>query len=475
MNILLISTDFHLFTSLEQSLPLNCSILRTETIDKVAHILRQQSFEIIVLDITTTPPQEMDYIDYLKQTYPGITIAVLASTETLDRATRAIQSGAVFYLLKPVQATIIIDALSHFEHNVEEQRQLIENEHQALFDMMGNSPVMDRILRRTIKIAPSSANILLMGENGTGKEFFATIIHKLSQVSGAFVPVNCGAIPETLFESELFGHKKGAFTGADTDRKGVIEAADSGTLFLDEVGELPLNMQVKLLRFLQERTFRRLGESIERCSDCRIIAATNRDLKEMVRIGTFREDLYYRLHVFPIILPPLRDRRENTPNLIRLFVHRQNKKQQKYFSGFTQNAEYILYQHAYPGNIRELENIIEHATIMGTPPLITEADFPEYLIESTRSSTVPYKEIAYTPSEEITLLSEQPNTMSKQTLLAFNETDKSAFSIPDLRSLAELEKVYIHHVLNICNNNHSETAKTLGISRSTLWRRLKDE
>ncbi|MDR0331596.1 MAG: sigma 54-interacting transcriptional regulator, partial [Chitinispirillales bacterium] len=205
------------------------------------------------------------------------------------------------------------------------KRDRIELEDRILDDLMADSPAMRKVLRVAMKIAPTSSTVLIGGESGTGKEFFARIIHRHSQCGGgAFVAVNCGAIPDTLFESEFFGYKKGAFTGADRDKPGLVEEAHAGTLFLDEVGELSLPAQVKLLRFLQERMFRSVGDTASRPVDVRVIAATNKDLRALMERGEFREDLFFRLNVFYLHMPPLRERKETVPNLVSLFVHRYN-------------------------------------------------------------------------------------------------------------------------------------------------------
>jgi two-component system nitrogen regulation response regulator GlnG len=372
-------------------------------------------------------------------------------------ANRAIESGASLYLTKPVSCDSIIQTI---ERLLKESQANITNpndEEQMLFDLVGRSPAMEKIVKLIIKVAPSSATVLLGGENGTGKEYFAQVIHKISKVKGSFIPLNCGAIPEQLFESELFGHAKGSFTGATKDKKGIVEEADGGTLFLDEVGELPLSSQVKLLRFLQERKFKRVGETRERTVNTRIITATNRDLKEMVKNGEFREDLFYRLHVFPITLPPLRDRKESIPNLIALFIHQANKRLNSNFTGFTTMAEFLLSKYAYPGNIRELENIIEHSTIMATPPLITENDLPEYIYGENK------------------LIEDKSSSNSLHLITDGHQQERSDLFCSDGdKSLEEVENLYIRYILEKNENNHSKASKALKISRSTLWRKLKD-
>jgi transcriptional regulator with PAS, ATPase and Fis domain len=317
-----------------------------------------------------------------------------------------------------------------------------EIEQRFLSDLMAGSPLMQKLLKFSMKIAPTSSTVLIGGESGTGKEFFAKIIHRMSKRSdGRFVAINCGAIPETLFESELFGHKKGAFTGADRDKMGIVEDAHMGTLFLDEVGELSLQAQVKLLRFLQEKEFRRVGDTLNRSVDIRIIAATNKDLSTLIKQGLFREDLYYRLNVFYLYLPALRDRKETLPNLIRLFVHRNNQRLEKHVNQISKNAEAILASYDYPGNIRELENIIEHAVVLAESSEITERDLPDF--------------------------------MFRNRLLLSGPSGESNLNGTPL-TIADLEKQHIKMILSMTNSNFSEASKILGISRSTLWRKMKE-
>jgi transcriptional regulator with PAS, ATPase and Fis domain len=254
--------------------------------------------------------------------------------------------------------------------------------------------------------------------------------------------MNCGAIPDTLFESEMFGHKKGSFTGADRDKPGIVEEAHMGTLFLDEVGELSLSAQVKLLRFLQEKEFRRVGETTNRTVDVRIIAATNKDLNKLMKEGKFREDLFYRLNVFFLYMPPLRERKETIPNLIRLFVHRFNQLQDKHVNSISKAAEALLANYDFPGNIRELENLIEHAVVLADTNEITEFDLPEFMMRNRLLLSGPVPDCGDLPTEIITL--------------------------------AEMEEKHIKSALELTNYNYSDASKKLGISRSTLWRKIKE-
>ncbi|MGM0444646.1 MAG: sigma 54-interacting transcriptional regulator [Fibrobacterota bacterium] len=476
--ILLATRNIHLFDSLLKENSIDTVINRIDTLEGALSMLDGGEYDSLVADIPSLEIREIDYINYIKQRYPDVEIITLTDIETIDAATRSIQSGALFYLVKPVSCKTIEQALSRIRESRRELRRSLKSEQQMMYDIIGESPKMERVIRLATKVAPSSATVLINGENGTGKEFLASIIHNKSNQKGRFIPVNCGAIPDNLFESELFGHRKGSFTGADRNRSGLAEEAEGGTLFLDEVGELSPANQVKLLRFLQEKSFKPVGANAEIRANLRIIAATNRDLRLMVREKTFREDLFYRLHVFPITLPPLRERMETLPNLIRTFVFRSGERQNKMFRGFTKRAEMILANHDYPGNIRELENIIEHAAIMAEGTIITEHDLPQYLTEHTANLIEKHPTqglIGFDPSHS-TATSHSPRDPERSDVRSLNEhTGQTLILGPEIEPMEEVEHRYISFALKKSDNNYSETARKLGISRSTLWRKLKEK
>lgn len=306
--------------------------------------------------------------------------------------------------------------------------------------IIGVSEAMRRVIRLIGKVAATESTVLITGESGTGKELIASAIHYQSHRSnGPFVPVNSGALPENLVESELFGYVRGAFTGAAGDRKGLFEDADGGTIFLDEVGELPPPAQVKLLRVLQEREVRRVGSNRPISVDVRVVAATNRDLKVAMEAGQFREDLFYRLNVFQIPIPPLRSRADDIPVLARYFLERQNQRLGKSITGFTPGAQIVLMNYEFPGNIRELENAIERAAVLVEGNRITEYDLPPEMA----GRGVP--RLVHTPEEVY----------------------------PVELSLKEVEDRHIQRVLEHHGGNATRAAKALGISRATLWRKLK--
>jgi len=308
-------------------------------------------------------------------------------------------------------------------------------------EMIGQSPAMHRIFRLVSKVAPTESPVLITGESGTGKELIAHAIHLQSRRSNRpFVAVNSSAIPEDLLESELFGYVKGTFTGATVDRPGLMQVADHGTLFLDEIAEMAARLQAKLLRALQNGEIRQLGgrESIR--VDIRVIAATNRDLKRALAEGKFREDLYYRLNVFHIELPPLRERREDIPLLANWFREKFAREQEKKVTGFAEDAQMNLMHYDYPGNVRELENIVERAVVLTEGGQITAVDLPL----EVRKPGIP--------------------------LLGRG----AAFPYSEGLTLAQLEAEHIRRVLVHTAGNTTKAAKSLGISRSTLWRKMKE-
>jgi DNA-binding NtrC family response regulator len=443
--VLVISNDRPFRSKLIENLSLlGYTILEASSQAEALPLLEKHAAEIIFLDFESMPPIEMDIVSYLHVRHHA-EIVVLTTLREIEEATNALKSGAAFYLLKPIRYTDLKSVLDKLSNRVDRTKELVELEQRFLSDLMAGSAAMQKTLKYAMKIAATSSTVLIEGESGTGKEFFAKIMHRMSpRFEGKFVPVNCGAIQDTLFESEFFGHKKGSFTGADRDKPGLVEEAHLGTLFLDEIGELSQAAQVKLLRFLQEREFRRVGETINRSVDVRIIAATNKNLTTLVAEKKFREDLFYRINIFTLHLPPLRERRETIPNLIRLSVHRFNQLFNKNVNQLSKAAEAIIAGYDYPGNVRELENIIEHAVAIAEGSEITERDLPEFMFRN-------------------------------RLLLSGPRTPPEALPSSDgIVTLAAMEKEHIARALDLTKRNYSEASKKLGISRSTLWRKIKD-
>jgi DNA-binding NtrC family response regulator len=341
--------------------------------------------------------------------------------------------------------------------------------------LLGQSASLKRVLHLAQKVAATDAAVLITGETGTGKELLARAIHAASRrAGGPFVAVNAGAIPETLQESELFGHRKGAFTGADTDRKGLFEEASGGTLFLDEVGDTSPGLQVKLLRALQNNSVRRLGESVERPVDVRIIAATNRPLDQLASRGEFREDLFFRLSVVHLHLPPLRERGEDLALLLRANLARYSQRLGKELREFSPDAWDALTTYFYPGNVRELENLVHHAALMAEGPQVERGDLPPYL--QARLALPLAGSGLWEPATAAAPLEIPREAWQRPGPAA----PLGAFTSPRLDlgdgflSLAEMEKQLIHATLEKLKGNQSTAARKLGISRSTLWRKMKE-
>ncbi|MBK8998938.1 MAG: sigma-54-dependent Fis family transcriptional regulator [Myxococcales bacterium] len=347
-------------------------------------------FDVVVSDIRMPGADGFTVLRELKRAKPEVEIVLMTAFGSVEKAVEAMKEGAYDYLAKPFDPD---EALLTIERAVERKR-LREQARDlsaalgniAHFDrLVGKSAAMQQLFELLERAAGSDATVLITGESGTGKELAARAVHaKSARKSGRFVAVNCGAIPETLIEAELFGHVKGAFTGAVGDRRGLFEEAHGGTLLLDEVGDLPLSMQVKLTRVLQEHSVRRVGESQERRVDVRVVAATNADLKAAVGAGRFREDLFYRLNVFPVRLPPLRERREDIPVLAAHFVDRHRGRYGGGVDGFAPEALSALVRHDWPGNVRELENAIERALAVIDGPRIPLEALPEEIAAQGR-------------------------------------------------------------------------------------------
>ena len=360
---------------------------------------------------------------------------------TIASAVEALKEGAYDYLSKP----LILDELKHLMQRLMERRFLRGEVHTlrarlgeelTVNELIGASAAMQRVKDVIGKVAVTDSPVLIEGESGTGKELVAAAIHRLSaRAKGPFIPVNCSAIPRDLLESEFFGHVRGAFSGAVADALGLFRGANEGTIFLDEIAELPPELQVKLLRVLQEMSVRPVGSTKAHPVDVRVIAATNRNLEQAMHAGTFRQDLFYRLNVIRIQLPGLRERREDTSSLVNHFIRRFNKRLRRDVKGITPDALAALTAYDFPGNVRELENLIERAFAMGSRDQITLADLPSL---TARPSVAP--------------------SMSGNT-------------VP---TLAEVEKELILRALAVYSNDKEEAARALGISRRTIYRRLKE-
>jgi two-component system NtrC family response regulator len=357
--------------------------------DEALQLVQHETFDLVIADYKMPAMSGIEVLKGIKQINPEIPVVILTAYGTVDSAVEAMKAGAYDYLSKPVD----LDELLHLIHRVRERQRLVTEVRELRqelvarfrFDqIVGTSGKMQEVLSLVARVSQTQATVLIRGESGTGKELIARAIHYNSKRrDGPFIKVNLAALPDTLLESELFGHEKGAFTGAMERRIGRFEAADRGSIFLDEIGDLSLNLQVKLLRVLQEREFERLGSNRPIRVDIRVLAATNQDLEAAVQAKRFREDLYYRLNVLPIFLPPLRERREDIPLLIEHLLEKFCRSTEKEVRSVSREAMDALMKYDYPGNVRELENILERAVILARHDTILLEDLPLYLQQST--------------------------------------------------------------------------------------------
>ncbi len=388
--ILVVDDDEALLRLLSMRLSANGFAVTTcATGEEALTLAKREMFDLALTDLRLPDRDGLSVLEELKLIHPDLPVLLLTAHGTIPNAVEAMQKGAFGYLTKPfddkeLQATLE-RALEQQRMSREIQRlKLLVKELYGLENVIARSPKMQALLDQVARVAETDATICLLGETGTGKEVIARVIHCNSRrARGPFIGVNCGAIPEGLFESELFGHVKGAFTGAQQAKRGLVQSAQGGTLFLDEIAEMPLTLQVKLLRAIQEREVQEVGAERPSKVDVRFIASTNRDLSAAVRAGAFREDLYYRIHVFPITIPPLRERRDDIPFLAQHFLQQSARRMQKEIRGFLPEAMQKLTLHHWPGNIRELENAVEKAVVLSSQDMITPDLLPSVTQEPT--------------------------------------------------------------------------------------------
>ncbi len=415
--------------------------LLTSDPEEALRVVQSGACRLILANVHLPDADAYDFLDRVLRLDPGVHVVIISKEYTLESALEAIRRGAADFLPKPVNATRLKRVLDDVAALYDQRRRVRALEEQLLRDLefhsiVGKSPVMLEVFDFARKVARHYTNVLLVGATGTGKELVARAIHQLSPVNGQRLAVcNCSAMVDTLLESQLFGHVRGAFTGATEMRPGLFEYADGGTVFLDEVGETSLAMQAKLLRLIQNREVQRVGSPEVRNVHVRLIAATNRDLRAEVLAGRFREDLFYRLSSIQIRVPSLSERLEDIPLLVQFFVKKYNQAYAKNISGLTRRAQTVLLQHPWPGNVRELENVISSAAITTTGDFIDLCDLPENF--------------------------HRPN----------KRTDGGVEWRP--LSLEEVSKVHIQRVLQMCMGNRLRAAQVLGIGRTSLYRYLK--
>jgi len=421
------------------------AIAEAENGEKAVQQVKDGHYDLLLLDYKMPGLNGMEVLEQVKRINPEIDIVMMTAYGTIETAVDAMKAGAVDYITKPVdleELLILINRISERRLLVKENeilRQRLWKKGITTDKIIYQSHRMQELVNMAGRIAPSRATVLIQGESGTGKELFARLIHSMSPRSEKpIMVVNCGALPETLLESELFGHERGAFTGATTRRIGRFEEADGGTLFLDEIGELSPPVQVKLLRFIQDREFQRLGGNQTLHSDVRIISATNRDLEARMKNGKFRDDLYYRLNVVVMNIPPLRDRKDDVPALIRHFVEKFSAENHKDISGVSSEAMDLLLKYDYPGNVRELENIIERAAVIARDSVISIRDLPFATVSSPR-----------------------------------HREERSDGQMDMKDSIEALEREMIERALAEADHNQTKAAESLGITERTLRYKLK--
>lgn len=434
--ILLVEDDKLMRVTLEDALKsAGYEVLSSETGKEALNVLKTNSFDVVITDVRLPDVDGFDILREVNKTNDAQVI-VMTAFGTIKDAVEAMRMGAFDYITKPFsldEFLLLIERALEIKKLREENIRLKKdiNKCYGFPNIIGESSEMEKVFSLIEKVSASDSTVLILGESGTGKELVATIIHYQSKRKDKpLIKINCAALPEGLIESELLGHEKGAFTGAIKRKLGRFELANSGTIFLDEIGDLPPSTQSKILRVIQERTFERVGGTATLSVDVRIIAATNRDLEEEVKKGHFREDLYYRLNVIPITLPPLRERKEDIPYLIDFFLSR-NKLSRNI--SFSRDAMNVLVKYDYPGNIRELENVIERCVTLSTSDIIGKDDLPSFMFGKTGDS-------------------------------------KRQLTLSDVS--AEAEKEYVTRVLKSTKGNRTKAAELLGISRKTLWEKM---
>ncbi|HPC47310.1 MAG TPA: sigma-54 dependent transcriptional regulator [Deltaproteobacteria bacterium] len=404
-------------------------------------IIRSQNVDLLVTDIRMAGMDGLELLKVCKSVSPYTEVIMITGYASVDTAVDSLKQGAYDYITKPFKKADILRAV---HKAIEKQVLMLDNVRmkerleaiEASPLMETASPAMQKIVEMVELVAPSQATVLILGESGTGKEVIADLLHRLSpRASRPMVKVNCAAIPETLIESELFGYEKGAFTGATGRKEGRFEVADRSSIFLDEIGEVPHAVQVKLLRILQEGTFERLGSNRTLQVDVRIIAATNKDLEAMVKEGRFREDLYWRLNVITLVIPPLRERKEDIAGLVQHFITRFSHKNDKPIRGIESRAMETLLGYSWPGNVRELENVMERSVVIDRDGIITLDDLPPQIVSSSMETA-------------------------------------DTVTIPLGTPLEEVERILMEETLKRTKGDKGLASKLLGISTRTLYRKM---
>ena len=414
-------------------------VLESTNVDGAVSIIHNEDVDAIITDLKMPDKDGFDLFKYVSEYHPDMPVMFLTAYGTVESAVSAMTSGAFYYFIKPPDYPRLKNVLAQAieKHSAKKQFEFLKKsvfQEKNLHPLIGKAPSMTRIVQTIETVKDSESSILIQGETGTGKEVIARNIHYTGKrYNKPFIAVNCAAIPRELIESELFGYEKGAFTGASTNRAGKFEEAAEGTIFLDEIGEVELSVQAKLLRVLQEREIERLGTNKKCKVNFRLISSTNRDLRKEVEEGRFREDLFYRINVVRIDVPPLRERRHDIPLLVSEFINNFSLRENRLFSISDEVMDSFM-QYDWPGNVRQLKNVIERAVVLARSERVTIQELPEEILSH----------------------------------------HQQIISVGAVQPLKVLERQAINDALLVCNGNKSKAAKKLGISRKTFYKRLKE-
>lgn len=427
--------------------------------DTAQQALRDSQFDLILLDLGLPDINGMDLLASLQSEGLPTPVVIITAEGSIDKAMQAVRLGAADFLEKPIPATRLCVTVKNVIDRSKLTNLVSAYERTArkkYHGFIGSSLAMQAVYQSIEAAASSKAPVFIVGESGTGKELCAKAVHDASPRSKAtFVTMNCAAIPRDLMESQMFGHRKGAFTGAHAEQKGAAAQADKGTMFLDEVGEMEMDLQAKLLRFAQTGEIQRVGDTQVQIVDVRFVCATNRDPLKAVREGKFREDLYYRLHVLPIYLPPLRDRGEDVLEIADYFLEKISEEESKPFRGFSENARAHMLNHPWPGNVRELENVIRQLVVMNSAELVTASMF-----EKTAGG---FLDPAFAPQV----------TQAPRAAVDSQESASAPVSAREIRPFAQIERETIENAIDLCGGDVNKAAAALEISASTIYRRLQ--
>jgi DNA-binding NtrC family response regulator len=482
-----------------------CTVLRGQghdvvpaaTGDRAIQLFPQINPDLVITDIKMSPVNGMEVLRATKQYDPKVGVIMITAYATVESAVEAMRMGAYHYITKPFkidELQMTVERALKFEQALDENRYLkkLLKPKYRFDNIVGSGPKMQEVFRLMEKVAPTDSTVLILGESGTGKELVARALHFNSRRQDKkFVPINCSALPEQLLESELFGHRKGSFTGATTDKKGLFQEADGGTIFLDEIGWMAASLQTKLLRVLQERELRRVGDTLSEKVDVRVLAATNQPLQQRIKEGSFREDLFYRISVIPVELPPLRERVDDIPELVHHFLaHRQSPSSEA--PKIDDDAMEVLMNHTWPGNVRELENAIERAVALCDNGRIQTKDLPPRVLEAVETTERKYKFVPKVHQEppaephgngaveaaagappgetaEIPAAPAPPRSAPAQGSCS----EEPARALNDF--IQEQEQRYIRSVLERVGGDKKEAAKLLQVSIATLYRKLGEQ